>query len=200
MNGCPKRQPHATVNASNFQEEQHHQGPWTKRFSGMPAGKPGTGPLPAWRPEDRRRVHYERRRPEDTALYQLVQEHLETFLAQVELETGSGVASQVQTRTRGRNKRDSFHGRIRRGRSLCDSVHGINSTIHREILRRSKKMQREETQMALPLDQRCPTKAKPFCVPYVWFGPASESPSTWHDRPRPTSVYTNAYRTRRPSG
>jgi arsenate reductase (thioredoxin) len=24
--GCPKRQPHATVNASNFQEEQHHQG------------------------------------------------------------------------------------------------------------------------------------------------------------------------------
>jgi hypothetical protein len=26
-------------------------------------------------------VHYERRRPEDTTLYQLVQEHLETFLA-----------------------------------------------------------------------------------------------------------------------
>jgi len=33
-------------------------------------------------------VHYERRRPEKTALYQLVQEHLETFLAQVEAETG----------------------------------------------------------------------------------------------------------------
>jgi hypothetical protein len=31
--GCPKRQPHATVNASNFHEEQHHQGRWTKRFS-----------------------------------------------------------------------------------------------------------------------------------------------------------------------
>ena len=40
-----------------------------------------------------RRVHYERRRPEDTALYQLVQEHLETFLAQVELETGAGLPS-----------------------------------------------------------------------------------------------------------
>jgi hypothetical protein len=25
------------------------------------------------------RVHYERRRPEETTLYQLVQEHLETF-------------------------------------------------------------------------------------------------------------------------
>jgi hypothetical protein len=33
----------------------------------------------------------ERRRPEDTVLYQLVQEHLETFLAQVELETGAGL-------------------------------------------------------------------------------------------------------------
>ena len=32
-----------------------------------------------------RRVHYERRRPEDTVLYQVVQEHLENFLAQVEL-------------------------------------------------------------------------------------------------------------------
>ena len=36
-----------------------------------------------------RRVHYERRRPEDTVLYQVVQEHLETFLAQVEAETGA---------------------------------------------------------------------------------------------------------------
>ncbi|MGH8503998.1 MAG: transposase zinc-binding domain-containing protein [Gammaproteobacteria bacterium] len=36
-----------------------------------------------------RRVHYERRRPEETTLYQLVQEYLETFLAQVELETGA---------------------------------------------------------------------------------------------------------------
>ena len=29
-------------------------------------------------------VHYERRCPEETTLYQLVQEHLESFLAQVE--------------------------------------------------------------------------------------------------------------------
>ena len=43
-----------------------------------------------------RRVHYERRCPEDTVLYQLVQEHLETFLAQVELETGSGLPEFVK--------------------------------------------------------------------------------------------------------
>jgi hypothetical protein len=29
-------------------------------------------------------VHYERRQPEETVLYQLVQEHTETFLAQIE--------------------------------------------------------------------------------------------------------------------
>ena len=34
-------------------------------------------------------VHYERRRPEDTTLYQVVQEPLETFLAQMEAETGA---------------------------------------------------------------------------------------------------------------
>ena len=33
-------------------------------------------------------VHYERRRPEETTLYQLVQEHIESFLAQVEAESG----------------------------------------------------------------------------------------------------------------
>ena len=33
-------------------------------------------------------VHYERRRPEETTLYQLVQEHIESFLAQVETEGG----------------------------------------------------------------------------------------------------------------
>ena len=43
-----------------------------------------------------RRIHYERRRPEDTALYQLVQEHLETFLAQVEGETGAGLPKFVK--------------------------------------------------------------------------------------------------------
>ena len=42
-----------------------------------------------------RRVSYERRRPEDTVLYQLVQEHFETFLAQVELETGAGLSEFV---------------------------------------------------------------------------------------------------------
>jgi len=36
-------------------------------------------------------THYERHRPEKTILYQLVQEHVETFFAQVEAETGSGL-------------------------------------------------------------------------------------------------------------
>ena len=35
------------------------------------------------------RVHYERRCPEQSVLYQLVQEQLETFLAHVEGETGA---------------------------------------------------------------------------------------------------------------
>jgi hypothetical protein len=43
-----------------------------------------------------RRDHYERRRPEETALYQLVQEYLGTFLAQVGLETGAGLPDFVQ--------------------------------------------------------------------------------------------------------
>ena len=43
-----------------------------------------------------RRIHYERRRPEETTLYQLVQEHLEPFLAQVEAETGAGLPKFVQ--------------------------------------------------------------------------------------------------------
>jgi hypothetical protein len=43
-----------------------------------------------------RRIHYERRRPAETTLYQLVQEHLETFLAQVEAETGAGLPDFVK--------------------------------------------------------------------------------------------------------
>jgi Transposase zinc-binding domain len=42
------------------------------------------------------RVHYERRRPEETILYQLVQENLESFLAQVEAEGGSGLPEFVK--------------------------------------------------------------------------------------------------------
>jgi hypothetical protein len=34
-------------------------------------------------------VHCERRRPEKTTLYQLVQEHIKSFLAQVEAESGA---------------------------------------------------------------------------------------------------------------
>ncbi len=39
---------------------------------------------------------YERRRPEEPVLYQLVQDHLETFLAQVEAETGAGLPDFVK--------------------------------------------------------------------------------------------------------
>jgi hypothetical protein len=78
-------------------------------YQPAPAGKPGAGAStrapaklaggeagPAWCPKDGRRIHYERRRPEDTVLYQVVQEHLETFLAQVELETGAGLPEFVK--------------------------------------------------------------------------------------------------------
>ena len=41
-------------------------------------------------------VHYERRRPEETILHGLVREHLETFLAQVEARTGTGVPGFVK--------------------------------------------------------------------------------------------------------
>jgi hypothetical protein len=41
-------------------------------------------------------IYYERRRPEKTILYQLVQEHIETFFAQVKTETGSGLPDFVK--------------------------------------------------------------------------------------------------------
>jgi hypothetical protein len=41
-------------------------------------------------------AHYERRRPEETVLYQLVQEHVETFFAQIEAETGAGLPGFVK--------------------------------------------------------------------------------------------------------
>ena len=41
-------------------------------------------------------VHYERRRPEDSVLYRLVQEQLETFLAQVEAETGASLLAFIK--------------------------------------------------------------------------------------------------------
>jgi len=63
-------------NRHSVQEEQRYQGRGTKRVSPAPPGK---------------HDHFERRRPEESTLYQLVQEHLETFLAQVDLETGAGL-------------------------------------------------------------------------------------------------------------
>ncbi len=39
---------------------------------------------------------YERRQPEETTLYQVIQDHLDTFLAQVEQETGTGLPQFVK--------------------------------------------------------------------------------------------------------
>ena len=39
---------------------------------------------------------YQRRRPEESTLYQVVQEHTETFFAQVEVETGTGLPQFVK--------------------------------------------------------------------------------------------------------
>ncbi len=39
---------------------------------------------------------YERRRPEETTLYQVVQDHVETFFVQVEQETGTGLPQFVK--------------------------------------------------------------------------------------------------------
>ena len=41
-------------------------------------------------------VHYERRRPEETTLYRLVQEHAESFFAYVEAETGASLPEFVK--------------------------------------------------------------------------------------------------------
>ena len=41
-------------------------------------------------------VHYERRRPEETTLYRLVQEHAESFSAHIEAETGANLPQFVK--------------------------------------------------------------------------------------------------------
>ncbi len=41
-------------------------------------------------------VRYQRRRPEQTTLYRLVQEHVESFFVQVEFETGTGLPEFVK--------------------------------------------------------------------------------------------------------
>ncbi len=42
------------------------------------------------------RIHYERRRPEETALYRIVQENVDTFFAQVEAESGASLPAFVK--------------------------------------------------------------------------------------------------------
>jgi len=53
-------------------------------------------PAPAGHRAGRPAFHYERRRPEETTLYQVVQEQLESFLVQVEARTGSGLPEFVK--------------------------------------------------------------------------------------------------------
>ena len=54
-------------------------------------------------------VRYEPRRPEETTLYRLVQEKLETFLAQVETESGSGLPKFVKDEFDGFSPRATDH-------------------------------------------------------------------------------------------
>ncbi len=65
-------------------------------------------------------VHYERRHPEESVLYRLVQEQLETFLAQVEAETGASLPAFIK------EEFDAFlecgilaHGFLRLGCAEC---------------------------------------------------------------------------------
>ena len=51
---------------------------------------------PALRAAPAQAVRYERRRPEQTLLHRLVREHLETFLAQVQARTGTGLPAFVR--------------------------------------------------------------------------------------------------------
>ena len=51
---------------------------------------------PALRAAPTHTVQYERRRPEQTLLHRLVREHLETFLAQVQARTGTGLPAFVR--------------------------------------------------------------------------------------------------------
>jgi energy-coupling factor transporter ATP-binding protein EcfA2 len=77
----PEAATHATDEYHQSSRKSDPSGTMDKAVQPAPAGKG---------------VHYERRRPEDTVLYQLVQEHLENFLAQVELETGAGLPEFVE--------------------------------------------------------------------------------------------------------
>jgi hypothetical protein len=70
---CPARGHHDTVSKISHQEQEPIMGQAVQ-------------PAPA-----ANEVHYERRRPEETTLYQVIQEHLESFLAQVEVETGASL-------------------------------------------------------------------------------------------------------------
>lgn len=62
------------------------------RSSHRPAAPAGAG----WRPD-----HYERHRPERTALYRLVQQHSATFLAQAEAAAGADLPKFVTDEFKG---------------------------------------------------------------------------------------------------
>ena len=53
-------------------------------------------PAPQTRPSSTAHVHYQRRRPVQTALYQLVQNHVDSFYAQVEAQTGHSLPPYIK--------------------------------------------------------------------------------------------------------
>ena len=63
----------------------------------IPSTRGGACPKPTSpAPPDDTPAPYERRRPEETTLYQVIQDHVDTFLAQVEQETGTGLPQFVK--------------------------------------------------------------------------------------------------------
>ena len=63
----------------------------------IPSTRGGASPKTASpSPADDTPAPYERRRPEETTLYQVDQDHLDTFLAQIEQETGAGLPQFVK--------------------------------------------------------------------------------------------------------
>ncbi len=76
-----------------FDVPPHHAGGRVRLSKTMQPFRDQTAPqpTPAVNP-----VHYERRRPEETTLYQLVQENVETCFAQGEAETGAGLPDFVK--------------------------------------------------------------------------------------------------------
>ena len=81
---------------------------------------------------------YERHRPEETTLYQVVQEQFETFLAQVEAKTDAGLPEFVKDEFEAFLEcRILAHGFLRVRCADCAHEKLVASSCKRRVLRRS---------------------------------------------------------------